>query len=136
MAPDFVTDLQPKPLSGLHLLLTCECNYECDHCFVCGGPSQSGTMSVETIEHILGEAMALGSTATGNLHICQGISIGNLLECPLAKIMSDYDPDDHPIIGPLLVGGEGGMDSNRLKAILTPAGRLRRLKCSGSHITV
>ena len=72
----------------------------------------------------------------GNLHICQGISIGNLLECPLAKIMSDYDPDDHPIIGPLLVGGEGGMDSNRLKAILTPAGRLRRLKCSGSHITV
>jgi hypothetical protein len=262
MAPDFVTDLQSKPLSGLHLLLTYECNYECDHCFVWGGPSQSGTMSVETIEHILGEAMALGSiewiyfeggeaflhytilrngirfakefgfkvgivtnaywatddanalkwlqplagsidnlsissdayhgsdegvncadigrraarrlgipvdfirvaepeaadvpamsgqlpagesavlyrgraaellasrVATkaweqctecpwedlrhpervhvdpfGNLHICQGISIGNLLERPLAKIMADYDPDDHPIVGPLLDGG-------------------------------
>ena len=61
MASDSVTDLQSKPLSGLHLLLTYECNYECDHCFVWGGPSQSGTMSVETIEHILGEAMALGS---------------------------------------------------------------------------
>ncbi len=262
MAPDFITDLQSKPLSGLHLLLTYECNYECDHCFVWGGPSQSGTMSVETIEHILGEAMALGSiewiyfeggeaflhysilrngirlakelgfkvgivtnaywatddadalkwlqplagsiddlsissdayhgsdeglkhadigrqaarrlgipvdfirvaepeaadvpalsgqlpagesavlyrgraaellasrVATkaweqctecpwedlrhpervhvdpfGNLHICQGISIGNLLERPLAKIMAGYDPDDHPIVGPLLDGG-------------------------------
>jgi hypothetical protein len=41
----------------------------------------------------------------GNLHICQGISIGNLLERPLAEIMGDYDPDSHPIVGPLLVGG-------------------------------
>ena len=50
-----------RPLTGLHLLLTCECNYECDHCFVWGGPSQTGTMSLETIEHILGEAVALGT---------------------------------------------------------------------------
>ena len=49
------------PLSGLHLLLTYECNYECDHCFVWGGPSQTGTMTVKTIEHILGEADALGT---------------------------------------------------------------------------
>jgi len=262
MAPNSATDFQSKPLSGLHLLLTYECNYECDHCFVWGGPSQRGTMSVETIEHILGEAKALGTiewiyfeggeaflyysillnsirlarefgfkvgivtnaywatadaeaikwleplagsindlsissdayhgsddgvklaeigrraarqldipvdfisvaepeaadvqavagqlpvgesavlyrgraaellasrVATkpweqftecpwedlrqpervhvdpfGNLHICQGISIGNLLERPLAKIMDDYDPDDHPIVGPLLDGG-------------------------------
>ncbi|MFQ6019064.1 MAG: hypothetical protein ACE5KF_12825, partial [Kiloniellaceae bacterium] len=41
----------------------------------------------------------------GNLHICQGISIGNLLERPLAEIMAEYDPDDHPIVGPLLAGG-------------------------------
>lgn len=251
-----------SPLSQLHLLLTYECNYECDHCFVWGGPSQSGTMTVETIEHILGEAEALGTIkwiyfeggeaflyyqimrtgirsakergfnvgivtnaywatadadamawlkplagsvddlsissdayhgslegpkhpevarrigqqlgipvdfisvaepeaadvpgaagqlpagesavlyrgraaevlasrvkakpweqftecpwedlrepervhvdAFGNLHICQGISIGNLLERPLAEIMGDYDPDSHPIVGPLLSGG-------------------------------
>ena len=48
-------------LSELHLLLTYECNYECDHCFVWGGPSQSGTMTVENIKHILVEAEALGS---------------------------------------------------------------------------
>ena len=61
MAPDSPKEIQSGPLSGLHLLLTYECNYECDHCFVWGGPSQSGTMTVETIEHILGEAEALGT---------------------------------------------------------------------------
>ncbi len=262
MAPGSPFETPSKPLSGLHLLLTYECNYECDHCFVWGGPSQSGTMSVETIEHILAEAEALGTikwiyfeggeaflyeqilrrgvrkakecgfdvgivtnaywaTADtdaieclkpfagsvgdlsissdayhgshegvdhpeiarraarqlgipfdfisvaepeaanvpgaagklpagesavlyrgraaellasrveaehweqfaacpwedlrhpdrvhvdpfGNLHICQGISIGNLLEHPLAEIMAGYDPDQHPIVGPLLAGG-------------------------------
>ena len=43
--------------------------------------------------------------AFGNLHICQGISIGNLLERPLTEIMHDYDPDTHPVTGPLLAGG-------------------------------
>lgn len=250
------------PLSGLHLLLTYECNYECDHCFVWGGPSQIGTMNAETIEHIVEEAKALGTIewiyfeggeaflyydtlvagvriareagfkvgivsnaywatsddeaekwlaplaglvddlsissdvyhgnedgvgypeiargvarklgmpvdfisvaapeATdaagaagqlpagesavvfrgraadklasrvppkpwaqfdrcpwedlrtpervhvdpfGNLHICQGISIGNLLQRRLSRIMDDYDADEHPIVGPLLAGG-------------------------------
>lgn len=256
------SEIPSRPLSELHLLLTYECNYECDHCFVWGGPSQSGTMTVETIERILTEAEALGSiewiyfeggeaflyyqillsgirkakecgfdvgivtnaywaTADidalewlkplagavdylsissdmyhgsqngveypeiarraarqlgipvdfisvaepeaadvpgaagklptgesavlyrgraaellasrveaehweqfdecpwedlrhpdrvhvdpfGNLHICQGISIGNLLEHPLAEIMAGYAPDEHPIVGPLLAGG-------------------------------
>lgn len=251
-----------KPLSGLHLLLTYECNHECDHCFVWGAPSQRGTMTVEAIEHILVEATALGTiewiyfeggeaflyypilrsgivaarergfnvgivsnaywattdadamkwleplagsiddlsissdvyhggdegseypeiarrvaqrlgipvdficiarpeatdvpgvagtlpagesavlyrgraaevlasrVATkpwerfdecpwenlrhpdrihvdpfGNLHICQGISIGNILERPLAEITAGYEPDEHPIVGPLLAGG-------------------------------
>ena len=250
------------PLSGLHLLLTYECNFECDHCFVWGGPDRNGTMTPETIEHILQQAkqaasiewiyfeggepflhyallrfgvqsahqqgfrvgivtnaywaasddearewlrpfvgvvedlsisdddyhgsgddpqptriarraaeqlgipvdfitvaepeaadvpgapghMPAGESAVlfrgraasklasrvalkpwvqfsrcpwedlrqpermhvdafGNLHVCQGISIGNLLERPLKEIMRDYQPDSHPIIGPLLAGG-------------------------------
>jgi hypothetical protein len=262
MSHDTRTGNRSKPLTELHLLLTYECNYECDHCFVWGAPSQSGTMTVETIEHILDEADRLGSIewiyfeggeaflyykilrsgirlskergfkvgivsnaywattddealkwlkpiaasvddlsisrdayhgsdqepeyteiahrvaqqlhiptdfisvagpedagvsgaagklpagdsavmyrgraaetlasrveakpweqftecpweelrepqrvhvdAFGNLHICQGISIGNLLERPLAEIMRDFDPDNHPIVGPLLAGG-------------------------------
>jgi len=43
--------------------------------------------------------------AFGHMHICQGISIGNLLEDSLIDIMHDYDPDSHPIVGPLLAGG-------------------------------
>ena len=41
----------------------------------------------------------------GNLHICQGISIGNLFEQPLKEICAAYDPDQHPVTGPLLSGG-------------------------------
>jgi len=233
------------PLSGLHLLLTYECNYECDHCFVWGGPSQSGTMTIETIDHILAEAEASGTVEWiyfeggeaflyyqvlrsgvhkarergfkvgivtnaywansaddarewlqpfagsvddlsissdgyhgsdhgvnhpriardaaqrlgipvdfisidesavlyrgraaellasrvpasvwehftecpwenlrdpervhvdpfGHLHICQGISIGNMLQHGLAATMAGYDPESHPIVGPLLAGG-------------------------------
>jgi MoaA/NifB/PqqE/SkfB family radical SAM enzyme len=266
MATDPSTKTLPVALSGLHLLLTYECNYACDHCFVWGGPSQTGTMTVESIGQILGEAEALGTIewiyfeggeaflyfamlrtgirlakergykvgivtnaywATtdadalewlrplsgsvddlsisndpyhgsdegvnqaeiarrvakrlnmpvdfisvaapglcdvpaaagqlpqgesavlyrgraadklsslveakpweqftvcpwedlrkperlhvdpfGNLHICQGISIGNVLKRPLVEIMSEYDPDSHPIVGPLLVGGPAGI---------------------------
>jgi hypothetical protein len=50
-----------KPLSGLHLLLTYECNYECDHCFVWGGPTQTGTMTLEIIGQIIEQARALGT---------------------------------------------------------------------------
>lgn len=41
----------------------------------------------------------------GHLHICQGISIGNLFERPLPEIMQAFDPESHPIVGPLLAGG-------------------------------
>ena len=41
----------------------------------------------------------------GNLHLCQGLTIGSLFERPLAQIVTDYDPQAHPIVGPLLAGG-------------------------------
>ena len=250
------------PLSGLHLLLTNQCPFECDHCFVWSGPFQSGTMTLDIVEHIIDQAEQLGTidwiyfeggeaflyypillsgvrrakqrgfsvgivtnaywansdsdalewldplagsvddlsissdsyhgsgedypnaeTARaaarqlgipvdfisiaepeaanvdgaagklppgqsavlyrgraaallapsvparpwrdftvcpwedlrhpqrvhvdpfGNLHVCQGISIGNMLERPLAEILADFSPDEHPIVGPLLDGG-------------------------------
>jgi len=48
-------------LSGLHLLLTYQCPFECDHCFVWGGPFQEGTMTIENIRHILQEAQDAGT---------------------------------------------------------------------------
>jgi hypothetical protein len=48
-------------LSGVHLLLTYQCNYECDHCFVWSSPQQSGTMRLRTIREILRQAEELGT---------------------------------------------------------------------------
>ena len=61
MARDNAKKTQSNPLSGLHLLLTYECNYQCEHCFVWGGPLQTGRMTVETIKHILSQANTLGT---------------------------------------------------------------------------
>ena len=45
----------------------------------------------------------------GNLHICQGVVIGNLFEKPLRDICADYDADSHPVCGPLLAGGPAAL---------------------------
>lgn len=47
----------------------------------------------------------------GNIHICQGISIGNLFETPLKEICEKYDADSHPICGVLLAGGPAALVS-------------------------
>ena len=41
----------------------------------------------------------------GNLHVCQGVAIGNLFEKPLNEICAEFDVDTHPICGPLMSGG-------------------------------
>jgi MoaA/NifB/PqqE/SkfB family radical SAM enzyme len=41
----------------------------------------------------------------GNMHICQGISIGNIFQRSLKDICANYQPETHPICGPLLAGG-------------------------------
>ena len=50
-------------LSGLHILLTYQCNYECDHCFVWGSPRQTGTLTLEQVENILHQAKEAGVTS-------------------------------------------------------------------------
>ena len=47
-------------LEGLHILLTYQCTYECDHCFVWGSPRQTGTLTLEQIENILLQAKDAG----------------------------------------------------------------------------
>jgi len=41
----------------------------------------------------------------GHVHMCHGISLGNLFATPLTDICRGYDPEGHPITGPLLAGG-------------------------------
>jgi len=48
-------------LTGLHLLLTYQCNYECEHCFVWGNPTQKGVMTLAQIREVYRQARALGT---------------------------------------------------------------------------
>ena len=45
----------------------------------------------------------------GNVHICQGISLGNIFQTSLIEICKSYQPDGHPITGPLLENGPLGL---------------------------
>lgn len=51
-------------ISGLHLLLTYQCTFECDHCFVWGSPWQSGTMTLRNIRDILRQASDMDTVTT------------------------------------------------------------------------
>lgn len=41
----------------------------------------------------------------GNVHLCQGVLLGNLETTDLEDLVNRYDPRGHPIIGPLAAGG-------------------------------
>ena len=43
--------------------------------------------------------------AYGNVHLCQGLSMGNMWETPLSELVKSYDGDSHPICAPLARGG-------------------------------
>lgn len=45
----------------------------------------------------------------GTVQLCQGISLGNMFETPLRDLLDAYDPDSHPIVGPLLRGGPAAL---------------------------
>jgi hypothetical protein len=41
----------------------------------------------------------------GNVHFCQGLTIGGVWDRPLARLMAEYRADGHPLCGPLVEGG-------------------------------
>ncbi len=45
----------------------------------------------------------------GNVHLCQGLLLGNVGEHPLDALFASYDAAAHPIVGPLLEGGPAGL---------------------------
>ena len=45
----------------------------------------------------------------GNLHLCQGLSLGNVFERSLKEIIANYEVESHPICGPLLSGGPAAL---------------------------
>ena len=51
-------------LTGLHILLTYQCNFECDHCFVWGSPWQSGTFTLSQLEDVMAQAKEVGTVSS------------------------------------------------------------------------
>lgn len=43
--------------------------------------------------------------AYGNVHICQGISMGNMWKIPLSELVKNYNAKSHPICAPIIKGG-------------------------------
>jgi len=41
----------------------------------------------------------------GHVHVCQGISIGNAWSKPLSKIIDEFNPNQNPILEPIIHGG-------------------------------
>ncbi len=48
-------------LTGIHILLTYKCTFECDHCFLYSGPFAEGTMTLPQIRRVLDESRKIGS---------------------------------------------------------------------------
>jgi len=48
-------------ITGLHLLQTYKCNFECDHCFLYCKPETEGVMKISGVRQILSEAKQAGS---------------------------------------------------------------------------
>ena len=48
-------------ITGLHILLTYQCTYECDHCFVWGSPFQTGVFTLAQLEDVYQQALSLGT---------------------------------------------------------------------------
>jgi MoaA/NifB/PqqE/SkfB family radical SAM enzyme len=51
----------------------------------------------------------------GNLHLCQGLVIGNIFHRPLNEILSEFNPRQDPLIGPLIAGGPSLLIEKYLK---------------------
>lgn len=45
----------------------------------------------------------------GNVHLCQGLSMGNMWRTPLSRLVREYDAHSHPICGPLVAGGPSAL---------------------------
>ena len=45
----------------------------------------------------------------GNVHLCQGLLMGNIWQRPLADLIKNYRGKAHPIAGPLLEGGPAAL---------------------------
>jgi hypothetical protein len=74
-----------------------------------GVPRQPWTTFTECPDEDFVEPGRVHVDAYGYVHLCQGVIMGNVWQQPLAEVVADYDPQAHPIIGPLMEGGPAAL---------------------------
>jgi hypothetical protein len=74
-----------------------------------GMRTQSLTAFTECKDEELRNPGRVHLDAYGHVHICQGISMGNMWQTSLSELVASYEADAHPICGPLLRGGPAGL---------------------------
>lgn len=47
--------------------------------------------------------------AYGNVHLCQGLCMGNMWKTPLSELVQSYRAEDHPLCAPLVEGGPAAL---------------------------
>jgi hypothetical protein len=70
-----------------------------------GVPRQPWTTFTECPDEDFSDPGRVHLDAFGHVHLCQGLVMANVWQHPLAEIVAEYDPEAHPIIGPLMEGG-------------------------------
>lgn len=74
-----------------------------------GIPRTSWTEFVECRHEDLKNPSRVHIDPFGFIHLCQGLTLGNYKEEPLSKLIKSYDPDSHPVCGPLIEGGPAAL---------------------------
>lgn len=70
-----------------------------------GLPTRPGEEFGECPHESLDDPGRVHLDAYGNVHLCQGLLMGNAWQTPLPELVARYEPAAHPICGPLLQGG-------------------------------
>ena len=70
-----------------------------------GLPTRASKSFIECPHEELKEPGRIHVDPFGNAHICQGISMGNILKDGLRNVVERYDCNKHAICGPIIDGG-------------------------------
>ncbi len=98
---DVGTDDKGQPVVGGGALL----KGRAAETLVDGLPTRPRESFVECKHEELAAPSRVHVDAFGHVHVCQGVSIGNMWQTPLFKLVSGYEASAHPICGPLCLGG-------------------------------
>jgi len=74
-----------------------------------GLPTRPWTEFVKCVDEDFSKQSRVHVDPFGYVHVCQGITIGNMRQTPLSRLLVDFEPEAHPICGPLLRGGPAGL---------------------------